>query len=240
MSAPFLDQNKDTINQVNAFLQQAASSLTCGPSCQKAKTTLDLELKLENSKKNLLTAPQQLEEAAKNFYMYTEGEGGYNDYIVSQLTEKANIIGTTLKTDFDEGILKANNLINMYSGIYLNYIHVLELLTNYVKQNIKLENMLKNTKADILTNDRKTFYEDQSIDRLRLYYKILRYIYIIIIIGYLVCIFVLPSTLSKKKHFFILTLLLLYPFIIKPVFEFIQKIISSILSIIPKNVYKTI
>jgi len=236
----FLDQNKDTINSVNSFLQIAQQKLICGPSCQKEKTTTELGQKLQSAIQNLQTAPEQVEEAAKNFYMFSEGEGGYNNYIVQKLTDKGNIIANTLKTNFDNGINKANNLVDVYKSIYLNYIHVLELLIKYTKENIILENKVKNTTADILTNDRKTYYEDQGIDRLKFYQIIFKYIYIVIIISYLICYVFMPSSFTWKIRLFYLFLIIIYPFIIKPVFLFIKKILSVIINILPKNIYKDI
>ena len=233
-----LNQNSFNIDQINDFLNHASQAIQCGPKCQKMKTSLELEQKLEQSKMNLLTAPEQVQEAAKNFYIYVDGDNGYNHYIQKQLEEKVGMISGILQKDFESAFLKAKQMVQTYNSIFMNFIHVEELMIGYIKENNHLENKLKNTSSDILTNDRKTYYENQSIDNLKLYYTILKYIYLIIIATYIFCVFLVPSNISIGKHFIILIFLGVLPFILYYFSKIIFFIYLNVTSILPKNVYK--
>ena len=155
-------------------------------------------------------------------------------------SKKADKIVSVLQTNFMKSLAEAVQLLSAYNGLYLNMNNVNELLVKYIKENKHLEDDITNVSSDILTNDRKTYYEDQSINRLKYFYKWMKYIYAFIIVVYLFCIFLVPSQTSMKKKIFIFILLCLYPFIILPIFRLLNLIYEKIMSYMPKNVYKTL
>lgn len=157
-----------------------------------------------------------------------------------KLKEKVENIVSILKNNFNKSLSETTDLLYSYNSLYLNLNNVLELLIKYLKETYNLEKDIKNTSSDILTNDRKTYYEEQSIDRLKTFYNWMKYLYILIKIIHLICIFVIPTNLSIQKHILIFILLSLYPFIIDPIFNLLNWIYQKIVSIIPKNVYKTL
>ena len=59
--------NQDKINQL---LEQSAEALACGPTCQKLKISEELKQKYLDAETNMQTAPIQLEETKKNYYIY--------------------------------------------------------------------------------------------------------------------------------------------------------------------------
>jgi hypothetical protein len=131
-------------------------------------------------------------------------------------------------------------LYDTYSGLLLNFNHVSDLYIKLVQENTKLELEVKNKFSDVLTNDRKSYYEDQNIDNLRFYHKIFMGLYIIILIVFVVSIFMFPSSLSKGVLFAILIIFIIYPFVCNKIFLFLFNIYNSILNVLPKNVYKDI
>ncbi len=92
----------------------------------------------------------------------------------------------------------------------------------------------------MLTNDRKTYYEDQSIESLHFYYIVLMIIYIIFLLGFAVSIFMFPSTSSKSSLVAILIFFVIYPFICMRLFKFFIEIYNKIIGVLPTNVYKDI
>ena len=93
--------NKEEINEL---LEQATQSIMCGPSCQKMKVTNELHQNYLDAETNLQTAPIQVEETKKKYYVYSEGETYYNDMMETELKEKANKIASKIKTNFNEEI----------------------------------------------------------------------------------------------------------------------------------------
>jgi hypothetical protein len=82
----------DSINQFNNLIQNSQNALLCGPDCQKKKYSENLEQIYLDAKNNVLTAPSQLNTAAKNYYTYTKGEAGYDEYITNELSTPNCII----------------------------------------------------------------------------------------------------------------------------------------------------
>lgn len=230
----------NSVPDVNNFIDLVNQGYVCDEECQNAKTAQSLKQTYEEAKINLEKAPSELEVASKNYYTFVDGENSYNQKQNNNLKEKADKITSILQTNFSKSFKEVNIFLESYNGLYSNLTNVIELLTKYLIENKKLEKDIKNISSDIVTNDRKTYYEDESIDRLKFFYNWMKYIYIFIVVVYLFCIFLIPQQMSRKKEIFIFGLLCLYPFIIHPIFRLLNWIYEKIIHIIPKNVYKTL
>ena len=87
-----MSSSNQTISDVNSLLRQASKAIMCGPECQKNEKMTQLYQTYLDSKTNLINAPQQIEQSAKNYYMFAEGPQGYNDYLNKSLDEKSSAI----------------------------------------------------------------------------------------------------------------------------------------------------
>lgn len=245
-----MSTNNMSVEKINEFISKATDILSCDSKCQEEKKRVELKGKYLESKTNLLTAPTQVESTFKNYMTFAKGETAYNEYLEQQLEAKAETIAETFKSNFYEEIEKAKTLLETYNGLLLNFVHVAEYYDSLKKENIKLNLEVKDTTSDLLTNDRKTFYEDQKIDNLYFYYKILLFVYFLVcgsfIIWSLVGMFrrmgVKGEPMSKKIMFPLIGLILfgLYPYFTTTIFYYIFKLYELIISILPKNVYTTI
>jgi len=229
MSQPNLDS-------LNSFLEKATKAISCDPECQKKRKAELLEQSFNDAKTNLHNAPSKLHTAAKKYYTFTQGEDGYKEYIETELKKKVDEIASKKQEVFDANVATAIEETSIYEGLMLNYSNVLDLYTKYKDENERMTRDIKTTRADILTNDRKTFYEDQGIANLTFYYSIIRAIYILCCIIFVVLSVLSPSQFSIKVKLAVLALLILYPFISTKVLIFFIGIYSQIVSILPKNV----
>ena len=227
-------------NDFNNFLQKATEAVTCGASCQKEKTANELKQKFFDSQVNLVTAPQQVDTSLKNYLEYSQGNNSYNDYVEADLKTKADVIAKTFNDNFQKEVENLKLLIGSYNGILLNFNHIVEYYASFYKQNIKLSNKVKITLSDVQTNDRKTFYEDQNIDRLKLFYNIILFVYILIILFFVGCMVLVPTSFSRKIQYISVIGLIIYPFVCYPILKFIIFIYHKIVEFLPKNVYKTL
>jgi hypothetical protein len=232
--------NQFNMDKFNSFLDKATSVISCDSECQKNKSSEELKQKYLDAQLNLITAPNQVTVATKNYITYSQGEVAYNEYNEAKLTEIAKKITTTFKSSFDTQVKDLNITIDTYDGLLINFRNVVDLYTNYIKENAELKKELNETTKDIVTNDRKTYYQDQGISNLNSYYTYILVLYIITVVVYLVSIFVFPTSLSMFKKIIILLFLIIYPFISTRLLSWFISLYMKFVSILPKNVHTDI
>ena len=223
--------NNFDLNKFNSFLNSAAETIACGPECQKQKKADQLKDNYLNAESNLALAEPQFQIAKQNYYTYVSGQSGYNDMIEQEYTQKADIIAQKFKENYDEEIAKIKS--------EFNFRKVVDLYTNYKKENDLLFKKLKDESNDVLTNERKTYYEDQQNDVLNVYYYyFLIVIYCIVVICFFIFSLIYPSSIDWKIRVFLGLLFVILPFISTFIFGKIIQIVYWLHSLLPKNVYK--
>lgn len=230
---------QSTINDFNKLLQEASNSIMCGPECQQNKEKNKLYQNYLDAKTTMINAPQMVDETAKKYYMYSEGPIGYNNYINQNLEQKLSIINKEITAKFKDNLNKANSNLELYKGISVNYAYVLELYEYYLKDNKKLETKYKNKTADTLTNDRKTYYENQGIESLNYYYKFLLFIYFGVSF-FLFWLLYLNIGLSRLKRSIIVLCVILYPICAIPMIRLILWFYNKLITLLPKNIYNNL
>ena len=216
-----LKKQQETTAQINALLAKSAEALACGPDCQKIKTKQELEEKYLNSQTNMITAPIQLEEARKKYYTFSKGEAAYNTMLEEDLTKKADMIGKEITKNFLEEVKKAITLNVYYNTDLINSKNTTELYGDYTRKNKNFEKVIKNMYGDILTQDRKTYYETQEYEVLESWYKIFMSIYYILVVIFLLGLVFLDNPFKTSQKIGILIVLVIYPFVISYIFSFI-------------------
>ena len=226
------------MSKFNTFIQQASDSIMCNSDCQKQKEIEKLKQKYDNSQVNLASASNQVQVAQRNYVTYAQGESVYNDLKDKELYDKATLITDTFKTNFDDESAKIQTQINSYESLYVNYDNVQELYLKYEKENADLFKELKKTSNDVLTNERKTYYEDQSISNLRFYYfYFLLGIYIVCVICFGAFSLLYPSQSSLMVRLAILFAFIALPFIATWILGMILYLLYGGYHLLPKNVY---
>jgi len=232
------DLTNFNINDFNNLITQANESISCGPSCMGQQKSQQLEKNYLDAETNVVNAPEQLFSAKKEYITYTQGESGYNQYIDNELQKKAETITSNYQTKFNNSVNAIKTNIQVYNGLLINFNNVVDLYKKYKKENNDLEKKLKITSSDTLTNDRKNYYEDQGINRLKMYYYSLLFIYVFIVFVFLLSVFLVKTDVRMSIRLFILFLLILYPFVCFWGFNLLHKMLIYIKSYFPNNVYK--
>ena len=146
-----------------------------------------------------------------------------------------------LTNTFHSEISTNTELAQVYNGLLRNYNHVLELYNNYVEKNATLEKDIKQTNTDIVTNDRKTYYEVQNTTNMQGWYHFFMWIYIILLFVFIIAMFAVPSTsYSIYAKVVILAFFFLYPFLIDRVVMGVLAFFHSLYELLPKNIYTTL
>jgi membrane-associated HD superfamily phosphohydrolase len=235
------NQINEMVAQVNSTLEQSSQQLLCGPDCQAQQNRDNLRQIYLDAELNLQTAPTKLTVAEKNYLISTLGEAGYSDYMTTKLTVQANQIGDKIETSFRKVAASSSTLNNLYETLYNNYDYLEDLYDNYSTVNISLKKDINLATGDVVTSDRKTYYETQNLTYLKNWYTIYKFIYIAIIIIFIIFLFVRRSEYSRVSRFFILIFFILYPiYITQSVFWIWNNVILRIWELLPSNIYKSI
>jgi hypothetical protein len=230
--------NQFDMNKFNTLISQASDAVLCNSECRKQRETDKLKQNYLNSQTNLASASNQVQVAEKNYVTFTQGASGYNDLLDSQLQEKAQEIANKFTEYFDNDSKEITTQIDTYEGLLLNFKNVAELYLKYKTENVQLIKDLKDETNDVLTNERKTYYEDQKIDGLKgFYYYILLGIYIICLIGFIIFSLIYPSQTSFIGKLVSIICFILLPFFSTWILDKIIYLIYTVYDMLPKNVY---
>jgi hypothetical protein len=236
----YIDNDTHTLKKFNDMIKKAQGILVCDAACQAQRGRNNLRQKYLDAKQNYLTAPEQVEHTFKNYYVYEKGELAYNQEQEKILEKRANVIVQQFSQSFRENMTQSKVLMESYTSLLVNFQHVSDYLINLTKENAILRKKLDDLRADIITNDRKTYYEDQGIDSLYFYYRIFLGVYVLILLVFLGCMFFKQSHFTRGKQATILVFMILYLFLATPFFIWMIDSFKKIGEMLPKNVYKTL
>lgn len=227
------------MTKFNTLIDEATDAIMCNSDCREKRDADKLKQKYLAAKTNLVYAPTKLQQAQKNFVIFTEGQSAYDDLREKQLQDKAKSIVVNFTQTFNEEVSKLMSQLDTYNGLKINYNNVFDLYKKYKKENIQLFKKFKEDANDVLTNERKTYYEDQQIDGLKFYYYyVLLVIYIICVICYILFSLIYPSQSSLGMRIGILVALLILPFISSWILGIVIYLVYEAYNTLPKNVYK--
>ena len=226
--------NKD---KITALLEKSAKSLMCGPTCQKLKITEELKQKYLDAQTNLQTAPIKLDQTKKNYYVYSEGTPYYNNMQEEELKQKSEKISELLGETFNDELSSALTMNSYLNTALINSSYTTELLKGYTEKNSELQLLLRNRHGDILTNDRKTYYETDALNSLQSWYKLWWYLYYMLVLVLILALILSPSELSLIKKIIIGVLFVFYPYFIDYIVRWYIATYTRIYDNLPKNVY---
>jgi len=227
----------NTNTQINDMLNKSLAAITVSPEAQRQQTMDNLEQTYLAAQTNLQTAPVQLETSKKNYYVYKVGETNYNNIQEQELQQQANLITQQITNKFNEETNNAHLMNSYYNTEVINSANTIELYEEYLKKNADLEKSIKELHGDVLTNDRKTYYENDAIDNVKLWHKFFTICYYILVVAYIISIFVSTSEMSHVKQLVIAIGLAVYPFIIDPIVKWLYSIYLSLENNAPSNIY---
>jgi len=237
-----LSKQQELTNKINEMLAQSHQSLMCGPgtACEKIKKTEDLQQKYLAAQTHIQSASYEEQEAEKEFYTYTQGDAAYNSMKAKRLQAEAEKKTNEIHASFNDNSATATELNDTLSTLTSNFQHVTELYQDYLKENAVLREKIKAFGNEVVTSDRKTYYETQNYDILKTWYYIWRWIYFILLVVFAVGIFLSKSGYSIWAKLGFFALFALYPYFIDYVVFYSLKAGANVISLLPKNVYTTL
>ena len=238
-----LEDQQKLYSFINNLVDKSNDSLTCGPICQREKQIQELKQEYLDAQLNEQTAPLHYEEAKKNYIVYKDGEAKYNKIRLKELETKADALINQMEKKFKEQItliLKSNQYLETE---IINSKNTLELLEEY-KIKDELLNLEKENKIhEVITNDRKSYYENQELGSIKGWTTLLLWIYFIAVIVLSIEVLFSPK-LKIPIKFIILILFYFYPFIIFSITSVLYKFLvngrKTFYYFFPQNAYLSI
>jgi len=154
-----------------------------------------------------------------------------------QVTDNLNV----LQSEFNTEIKNLKLLNSYYSTLTYGETSNLDTLKElYSEKQNELDQQNKNYTEDILTNNRKTFYERDAITTLEKWHTFFWYIYYICFV--LVLLGIIFSTNSTPIYisFLFAGFILIYPYVINPIIYKGKEYFNVFYRIFPKNVYNNL
>ena len=239
-SEKLLKKQQISTEKLNSLLEQSLTAISCGPDCQREKTKEELKKRYQDAETNLQTAPVQLETTKKNYYVFTEGRPFYNDMLENELKKKAEIMGKLLADNFRDEIINAKTMNAYYNTELINSDHTKELYAVYLEKNKVIRDNIKTNHSDVLTNDRKTYYETEALEDLKSWYTLFWYLYYLLVFPIFTFALIAKSSLHFVVRLIIVMIMIAYPYYIDFVARSVYNFFHSLWRQLPKNVYNNL
>ena len=226
--------NSAQMAQINAFLQSASDSIACGPDCQQQRRAEKLKQKMVTAKEQVSLAEPEYETAKRNYYTYTSGSAGYTQQQEKESQQKATAIVELWSNKIHDITKTIQSQIQAYNEVSISAKEVDSLLSAHQQENKLEEKRLFKTHNDAVTNDRKTYYENQYLESMKYVWTRILYICYFILVA-IYCSYAayhyasLPLLPTIGKGVFLCVL----PFVSTWIIYWILFVIYKIISILP-------
>ena len=178
------ERNAQT-NNINATLANLVSKIGCDSECQRRKKIDELKKKWEQAENIQKHAPENTEDAERNYYVYSKGETGWKDVLIKKYTNIANENKHTALKEHKKLIDELHTLIKDYEGETLALRKLKDLLKIRLQEEKNIVNALDTEEANAQTNDRKVVYGEWAQEWLGTVKTLLIVLYIIAAVGYI-------------------------------------------------------
>jgi len=231
------ESQNEMLNSFNELIQQSSQAVLCPPGseCDTNKNTTSLYKKYVDSERNLSQAPMNVDVAEKNYYSYTLGDSGYDAYQTEKFSKEVDGIVKTKIDDFVKKMTEIRKTNENIRYITINTENVEELNNKYDTENKEMTLQVVNSGSDLLTNDRKTFYEKQNYDILLKWYSLWFYIYYGLFIVFCIMVIVGKSNYSLVAKIGMILFFLFYNFLFYYAILYGISFVKYINNLLPKN-----
>ena len=124
-----------------------------------------------------------------------------------------------------------------YNTELTNSSYTKELYAIYLEKNKLVQGTIKTHHSDVLTNDRKTYYETEALEELKNWHSFFWYAFFFFAIPLFIFTLFIKSSLHFILRIAIVLIVLMYPYFIDPVARSVYGFFYSAWKNLPKNVY---
>lgn len=186
----------------------------CDTKCLQNKEMKELYDNYEFVKQQL----QNEVNSSKNYYNITpESDINKSALISSEKTKK-------IMDTFNISIRNIQSKIDLYKSNIDNSNKDADLYDLYYDKNNELLSEFNDNNTKTLTNDRNSYYENESSSSKSYYNNILKYSYILTLIIFLLFLYLAKSRLTTQTVILLLVLFIIFPIIFYNIFKFLHSV----------------
>jgi hypothetical protein len=238
--------NKEITSYINAISDKittlAASisgvigdQLLCpvGSDCYINKKKIDLTNKLNKAQQNLKDAPLELSLAEKNLYVFNDGQPDgefvYNTIIIDRFATTAEDLKRNSINKQQEYMSNLAQNLKQHQAELLFKTRTDELLKTRQNENDELHKKINLYDRILQTNERKVVYENNDMNSIYMYRRIMLFLYYGAIICYIIFGNFIPDKLyTKYSVWAIIIIVSIFPIILNLLMKWIF-IIGSVI-----------
>ena len=147
----------------------------------------------------------------------------------------------TLKTNnFNKEFSNIQTMNTFYNTELINSKNTSSLYDVYQTKNKDLESDIKDFYSDVLTNDRKTYYEIGALEVLVNWNHFFLYMYYALFVAFVLGIVFSENMIPKYQSISLAIILGFYPFLISPIVGKLGSVFTHARAMYPKNVYNNL
>ena len=212
-------------NKLNSLIEMLNEQIKCGPVCQQMQRDQNLKRIYSDAVTNYKEGPTKIKLAEKNYYEATKGSAFYNDILKDRYSKEIKDIAMKSIKQHGDNVKEIKTQINKYNSETIYSEKMEKLLERLLSENLSFKEQADKNKSLIYTNDRKTFYEDQQIENIYYWRRVIIALFWILFLSLCINVLFLKKKYDDYKTWIRLFIVALFPFYIIP---FIQKIILKI------------
>jgi hypothetical protein len=148
---------------INTWMQQMTTSPLCDANCQYQRELAAKQQAYDTARSVRESAPEQEHMAYKDYMVFAKGEATFDEMQQKTLQADAAKSVRGYQTTFTEYESMIRSQIASYELLIQNVQHMRDWFREYQENNEELHETIHALQSDMVTNDRKTFYEQQEI-----------------------------------------------------------------------------
>ena len=172
-------------NKLNGLVSMITDKLICDSACQKERNETTLKEKWDLAQNNLKDAPEQVNQAEKNYYTVTKGQQAYTDMIYERNVKIAQQFKTGTIAEHETNLKELQILLKTYNSDKEYDNRLSELLKIRKEEKKELNSEIDKYISKVQTSGRKVVYEKYDIGWVNANRSFLLFIYYTLFVYYL-------------------------------------------------------
>jgi len=198
--------------------------LICDAACQDDKREKAAYNQYLKAKRNLESAPEEFQEAEKQFYELAPNGQSYQDFKHKQAGKQVDKIVSILSEKFEQKLQEVNTNLQNYKQGSMMKKHMKELKDGYSRDINQMNIEIGRYKNKMNINDRLSYYYSKQIKTLRYWLYYIKIIYSMLLTWWIAYFIIYKNYWLSKRLAILTTILVLVPLVIRRVVSWLYPI----------------